>query len=461
MAVIGNEKDVFASGNRIDGNAQILRSATDWGLVAFDERGEISPALAERWIVTDDGLSYIFRLREGKWADGEPIDARSAQRSLEQAIRALDGTSLGLDLSAIEEVRAMAGRVVEIRLTAPVPDFLRLLAQAELALRPKGAAMGPMTIQREGARALLAFKPPMARGLPEDEQWQDQVRPISLTAYSAAQAIAAFDAGEAELIIGGDLGSLPLVDTGMLGSGTMRIEAPPGLFGLLVREDRGLLSDPGVREGLAMAIDRAALLSRYKVGGWVPTTRLVTPGMPGDRGYVRERWDGEELDRLRNEAAQRVASWKRAAGEKRAELHLAMSEAPGFDLLFDDLAAQFATIGITLVRESDPRRAEMVLIDQVARYPSPRWFLNQFNCSIRRGMCMEDVDSLVAQAMQQKDVGQRDLLLAEAEARLTLANLFIPLGPPLRWSRARGSVAAFETNLLALHPLPPMGEIPK
>ena len=70
VAVIGNEDDVFADGLRLSPAAQQVRAATDSGLVAFDDGGEVVPALAERWIVTDDGLSFIFRLRDGTWPDG-------------------------------------------------------------------------------------------------------------------------------------------------------------------------------------------------------------------------------------------------------------------------------------------------------------------------------------------------------------------------------------------------------
>ena len=62
---MGSEASVFAPGVRLSQGAQELRSATAAGLVTLDSKGEIEPALADRWIVTDDGRSYIFRLREG------------------------------------------------------------------------------------------------------------------------------------------------------------------------------------------------------------------------------------------------------------------------------------------------------------------------------------------------------------------------------------------------------------
>ena len=31
-----------------------------------------------------------------------------------------------------------------------------------------------------------------------------------------------------------------------------------------------------------------------------------------------------------------------------------------------------------------------MLVDRVARYAEPRWFLNQFNCSLDNGLCVAE-----------------------------------------------------------------------
>lgn len=44
------------------------------GLVRYDETGQIVPALAEEWSVSEDGLVITFTLREGlTWHDGQPV----------------------------------------------------------------------------------------------------------------------------------------------------------------------------------------------------------------------------------------------------------------------------------------------------------------------------------------------------------------------------------------------------
>ncbi|MWV28780.1 ABC transporter substrate-binding protein [Aurantiacibacter rhizosphaerae] len=465
VALIGSPEDVLTSSLRLNSSAQHVRAATQSGLVTLNPQGETVPALAERWIVTDDGRSFIFRLREGNWPDGTPMSAASARDALLEALAGLEGTSLGLDLEPIEEVRAMAGRVIELRLSKPEPYLLQMLAQPEMALRQPGGETGPMVLEREEDSLALALKPPLERGLPDDEEWQRDVREIRLHIAPARESIALFSSGEAEAVLGGTLGDLVLVETGPLSSGTLRLDTTLGLFGLQVRADDGLLSNTGVREGLAMAIDRQALMAPYNISGWIPTTRPVSPGLPGDPGLIRERWDGEDLDGLRAEAAARIAAWREQfdTGDRSqpATITIAMGSAPGWDMLYRDLARQLSTIGLRLVRAQDASTADLVLVDRVARYPAPRWFLNQFNCSLDRGLCEEDVDALVEQALEETDPALRARTLAQAEAELTLANVYIPFGAPLRWSLVRGTVEAFMPNPYAFHPLPELAQIPR
>ncbi|WP_338242327.1 ABC transporter substrate-binding protein [Aurantiacibacter hainanensis] len=465
MALIGTEDSVLTSSLRLSSPAQHVRSATQWGLVALNAQGETVPALAERWIVTDDGRSFIFRLREGTWPDGSEMTAASARDALVDAMDGLEGTSLERDLAPVEEVRAMAGRVIELRLSTPEPYLLQILAQPELALRQPGGDTGPMTLERTEEGMSLSFKPPLERGLPDYEGWEQDVREIRLHVGSAREAIAMFESGEAEAVIGGTLGDFPLVETGPLSSGTLRLDTTFGLFGLQVHAEEGLLSNTGVREGLSMAIDRPALMARYNISGWVPTTRPVSPGLPGDSGLVRERWIDMPIEERRAEAAARISAWRGQFDEgdlsKPATVDIALGDAPGWDLLYSDLAQQLATIGLRLRRVDDARQADLVLVDRVARYPASRWFLNQFNCRIVRGLCEEDVDLLVRQALEEGDPATRARILAQAETDLSQSNIYIPFGAPLRWSLVRGSIEGFLPNPYAFHPLPDIAEIPR
>jgi oligopeptide transport system substrate-binding protein len=125
---------------------QVTMLTAAQGLVRFDSRGEIVPGLAERWNVSDDGLSYIFRLGSGEWPDGRKIVGRDVVRYLKRQIRRGSSNPLADSLGAVEDVVAMTDRVIEIRLTAPRPNLLQLIAQPELGILRGGAGSGPFAI---------------------------------------------------------------------------------------------------------------------------------------------------------------------------------------------------------------------------------------------------------------------------------------------------------------------------
>ncbi|KPQ23335.1 MAG: ABC-type dipeptide transport system, periplasmic component, partial [Porphyrobacter sp. HL-46] len=411
------------------------------------------------WIITDDGLSYIFRLREGGWPDGDEITASDLRRLLRENIRRLRGTSLGLDLGKVEEIRAMTGRVIEIRLSGPMPDFLRLLAQPELGFVKSGGGSGPMVLSRDedAVLARLSALPPETRGLPVREDWEALARPLEVRALSAQEAVAAFSRGDIDLLLGGSLIDFPLAEAGPLSRGTIQVDPALGLLGLVIRKEKGLLADPARREALSMAIDRAALIQPFGLGGWQASSWIVPPGQFAGVPFPPQRWQDLSKEDRRAVAASRIREWEEKSGED-AKVRVGLPAGPGSDLLFRQLARAWAAIGVGVERVAPGEGAEIELRDNVARYPSPRWYLNQFHCSLRVGLCSPEADALVRQSLEERDLAVREKLLAEAHAELVAREVYIPLGAPVRWSLVRGSISNYRANQWGLHPLFPLSQ---
>lgn len=459
VAFIGTPQDMFAGGVRLESAAQHLRAAQAQGLVRLDAAGNVVPGLAEAWIVTDDGRSYIFRLAEFDLSGGQRLTAQGARDSLLRTRRQLQGTSLGLDLAKIAEIRAMTGRVIEFRLTGPMPDFLQLLAQPELGIEINGAVAGPMRSARQKDVVALNAMPPEQRGLPAQPDWEDALHEVRAYAVSAARATEGFSDGRYDLVLGGTLANLPLASTGPLTRGTLRLDSAIGLFGLDVQRRAGFLASTENREALAMAIDREALVQPFGIGGWIATTRLVAPGLPGDGGSVGERWSDLAVEARQARAAARVARWRSANGTP-PRLAIFLPPGPGSDTLFTALARDLAAIGVSTRRAERATDADLVLRDRVARYGDPRWFLNQFACPVSPRQCAEGVDYLVQLSLSARSQAEAASYLSEAEATLTGLNLFIPLGAPIRWSQVRANLPGFTENPWALHPLFPLSRAP-
>ncbi|WP_395392198.1 ABC transporter substrate-binding protein [Novosphingobium sp. BL-8A] len=495
VAVIGEAGDPFGTGLQRPLAGQLTHAATTEGLVSFDEKGRVIPALADRWIVTDDGLSYIFRLRDGNWLTGDPLTAQSAKRALDSALDALKDTPLELDLAGIDETRAMAGRVIEIRLRRPMPYLLQLIAQPELGLVHKDRGAGPMRLERDQAIARMVPIDPSRLGLPAIENWARRTRRVDLRALGGPAAVNAFNDGKVDIVMGGEIQDFPLTRSVGILRGTIQLDPVVGLFGLQVMNDKGFLADPANREAIAMAIDRDALIAPFGVGGWTATTRLVTPSLDGDLGTIGERWTNQSMDERRGVAAARVRRWEgnpapvaaplassdaqpvrlarkifqrspkapasTSLAERAPQLVLWLPGGEGADTLFDKLSSDMAAIGIRLVRTQDAATADLALVDDIARYPRAAWFLNRLSCRARHGICSTEADARAEEAAVTQSPAERASLLAEAEAELTAANVFIPFGTPIRWSLVRGSVDGFAPNTWGWHPLMPLAWVPK
>ncbi|WP_390550875.1 ABC transporter substrate-binding protein [Qipengyuania sp. MTN3-11] len=462
IAIIGEAEDLNTRGLRLGLAGQHVRAATAQGLVRLDEAGNVVPAIAERWIVTDDGTSYIFRIREFDLPGGGRLTAQGVRDSLRRTLTQLEGTSMGLDFAKLRDVRAMTGRVVEIRLKSPMPELLQLLAQPEMGLAIGEAALGPMTFARQGEALRFAAMPPETRGLPLQPEWEEELRQLRLVAVDARAATEGFAEGRYDVILGGTLIDLPLADAGPLSRGTIRLDSAIGLFGFDVRRAEGFLAEPENREMLALALDRAALIQPFNIAGWNPTTRLMPPDLSGAPEAASERWTELSIDQRRERARAAVANWAQANGE--VVLRIAMPEGPGADILLRGLAEQWGEIGVRLVRITgagvEGGEPDLVLRDRVARFGGALWFLNQFHCGVTRAICSEDVDFLVDLANNTADPAESASYLAEAESALTAFNPFIPIGAPIRWSMVRADVEGFAENPWNLHPLFPLSRAP-
>lgn len=458
VAMIGAPGSLFEQGIRLSPAAQHLRAATFEGLVSLDQAGQVVPAIAERWIITDDGLSYIFRLRDSTWPGGEEITAAEVRQQLRDAITRAEGTSLGLDLAKVRDIRAMTGRVIEVRLSSPMPDLLRLLAQPELGFVKAGSGAGPMAMSRDDETniARLSALPPESRGLPAREDWEELARPIAVRALPVKAAVAAFSRGDVDLVLGGTLTDFPLAEVGPLSRGAVQVDPTLGLLGLTVRRETGFMADPARREALSMAIDRNALIQRFGLSGWRDSSWVVPPDVYSAPPYGNDRWNGASIEERRKVAAARVRAWVGPGRE--AVVQVALPPGPGSDLILRYLAEAWGTIGVTVRRAATGEAADLELRDTLARYSSPRWFLNQFHCGLNAGLCAPQADALVREALSERDAAARERLLIEAHAALVEREVYIPLGAPVRWALVRGTLRNYTPNGWGMHPLFPLSQ---
>jgi peptide/nickel transport system substrate-binding protein len=454
VAVIGTGPLVLGEAEAVPSSeAQaMLRMNTAQGLVSFNSSGQVEPGLAERWNVSDDGLSYVFRLASGEWPDGRNIMARDVARILKRQLRAANGSATRDALGAVLDVEAMTDRVLEITLAAPRPNLLELLAQPEWALIREGVGTGPFKVRApETAQERPAGDSVrLTRRLPDVDGERGERENFILTALPAPQAIAAFKAGKLDLVSGGTIADLPLATRAQLPRNTLRFDPAQGLFGLQPVRAGGAVATREARLLLSEAIDREALIAALGVPGLAPRVTLLQAGLDGVPEPAQPPWLGQPLPE-RRAALQRRAG-QLFAGAGRPRLRLFLPEGPGGDLLFGRLSADWGAIGVGVERAKSRAAADLAWLDVVAPSQSPAWYLRHFRCAVA-AVCLAQADPLLDTARTVLDPVQRGALLADASRMMDDAVLFIAIAAPVRWSLVGDRAAGYQDNRFARHPL--------
>lgn len=435
-------------------NAALL-DATSQGLVSYDGEGQIEPGLAERWTVTADGRSYIFRIREAKWADGRKVMAEEVASILRSYLGPRSRHVLKDAFPEVETIKAMTDSVIEIRLTVPQPAILELLAQPSMAIVGKGRGWGPMRAHRAGRDMLLT---PVPDPLAEDQEAaeaaaRDPTAAIELVSVTAPRALARFKNGYADGVLGGRFSTLPYFVASKIGRSRLVVDPVPGLFGLSVVRAEGFLATDTNREALSRAIRRERLIAAFGLTEWQPqiTLRPALYTRDGGPAPLLPAWiDYDEASR-QAQARRAVDAW-RAAGREIEPLRIAVPDSPGGRILFAYVAADFAAVGVPSRRVGMASEADLRLIDEVAPNDDALWPLRRLSCRADT-LCNREAQALIELATVAADASQRTQRLVDAEVVLARYAPFLPLATPLRWSVASQRLTGLRANGRAQHPL--------
>ena len=114
-------------------------------LVWYNKPGsdkQLSPGLATEWKVSDDGLTWSFKIREGvKFHDGEPLTAEAAKMSLERTKTEKKGP--WYIWADVESFAATDEHTLVIKTKSPQPiDLIAAAQYGAYIYSPKAAEMG-------------------------------------------------------------------------------------------------------------------------------------------------------------------------------------------------------------------------------------------------------------------------------------------------------------------------------
>ena len=443
--VIGDASGL-ADRHALDRPANVLAGALAQGLVRFDAAGQIEPGLAERWTVIDNGTTYIFRLRPARWADGHLVRSTEVAAALRHQLARGSRNALAPFLSAVAEVAEMTPEVVEVRLSRPRPDLLKLFAQPELAIvgprRSGGSGPFRASVDKQEMRLRPAIDPKAAdedapRSRPEDD--------LELSGKSAAPAIARFVARRSDLVLGGALGDWPLLAASRVAAASVRVDPAAGLMGLAIVSRAGFLADADNRDALASVFDRDAIARG--LGGVATAETVVPEALDSAAPPTLPDWTVESLAQRRPLARDRVRAWQ-ATSPGPVTVRVALPAGPGATQLWGHIAAALIEAGMAPTRVAFDAPAELRLVDAVAPYDSARWYL-----ATACQPCSPSAQAALDGAREAPTPALRAQALAAADRAIAADVPFVPLTRPLRWSLVSPRLGAWQANARAWHPL--------
>ncbi len=482
--VIG-EFDPAASRTVIGGPRDVLVNATQVGLVDFDAEGRVVPGLATSWRVSDDGLSYIFRLRDAQWEDERTITAGDVVAVMRRIVAPGSHHPLKPILRRIENApEVMAGRkppralgvfdplpnIVEIRLSSPQPQLLQMLAHSSMAILRRGAfppAVGAFRVVDGDSRPIRLSANPAYY-----DRSAVAVSAVELTPTpEAVEAVGRFRRGAADVVTGGTIAGLIEARTVPVPQ-ALRIETSYGVYGYLANARKAPVKDVRVRRALSIALDRDALVGDlFDLPLVTPVTGLVPPNLPSYGTPPAPPWTALPLDGRRAEALALLAEAGYGA-DKPLEIEISLPAAREHAAIAAAVARDWAAIGVKTraVTRSAAAHAkalasgnyELALVERLSPVDSGYFFLAPFTCATKTGgYCNKEADRLLDATRTMADLGARRSTLQTAEALIAADQPAIMLFVPVRWSLVHPRVSGWSDNISGAHPLSRLDVLPQ
>jgi ABC-type oligopeptide transport system substrate-binding subunit len=470
--------------------ADVLRDIGE-GLVGYSSTGELIPAAAEKWEISDDGRQYDLWLRpEARWSNGETV---TAEQFVDSFRRLVDPATAAFYVQSMADIENAADIIagskppeslgaeapeefhLRIRLANPAPYFLSLLTHPSTfpvhpgSIEQHGDAFAKAgNLLSNGAYKLDAWEPGSVIRLSRNENyWNNAGTAIDKVLHYVTPEpqveLNRYRAGELDIT-----STVPPEAFAAIGKerpDELRVAPYLGVYyyGLnLTREP--FKDNPKLRQALSMAIDREDLTEKITRRGEAPAYSWVPPGVANYEA-IRAPYADMSIDE--RHAAARLLYKESGYGEDNpleVEIRYNTSEThQRIALAVQSMWRQTLGFEATLINEefqvllSNMRAKQTTQVFRSAwngDYNDAQTFLQVFlsgNPSNMTGYASEDFDSLMRRAAQQTDPEWRQAFLEEAERLLLADSPVIPLYFYVSKHLVRLRVHGWGDNMLDYH----------
>ena len=248
-------------------------------LVNSDATGTLSPGLADRWSVSDDGRVWRFHIRPGvRFHDGSPLTAEAAARALTWSLKK-EGILAKAPVTAI----TAEGEEVAITLASPFAALPAFLAEYRTGILASSAYAADGTVTAligTGAFRVTRLEPPLTlEAVRFDGYWGTPAKLDAIhyagVSRSETRALMA-ESGDAGLVVSLDPASVTRLAS--VGTVTVHSVSLPRVLLLKLNAGSPFFDTVAERRALSLAIDRAGLAQavlRYPAAA----TQMFPPAM--------------------------------------------------------------------------------------------------------------------------------------------------------------------------------------
>ena len=247
------------------------------GLLMPNTKGELIPAIAEEYSVSEDGLYYTFKIREGiKFHNGNPLDVKDVEFSLKR-MSGKDGFPPSSALfQEIDDIKVLDGNRVQIKLKEADSAFIYSLTEGivpdenadQLDKNPIGT--GPFRIaqyDREQQLVLDRF----------DDYWGEKAKVDRVTIFVVPNNETAF-----LKLLSGEINMLSRVDSKRVNElkNFNNVSAPQNTVQILaLNNDVKPFDDERVRKAINLAINKDEIIAGVMGGDGIKLETNMSPVM--------------------------------------------------------------------------------------------------------------------------------------------------------------------------------------
>lgn len=258
----------------------IVQSNIYEGLTAIDKDLAVVPGLAESWEISEDGLTYTFKLRAGvKFHDGSDMDAEDVAASIRRVQSEAVASPLASRVTPITGIEVVDPTTVKFTLDAPFAPILTSLSgiaivPAEVETNVEGLQQTPIGT---GPFKFAEWQPNGFIGLTKNEDYYldglpklDGVK-FNFVPESATRQVGV-TSGEYDLLPGID----PATALQLQGQPNVTVQETRDIAYTLLgmNASREPFTDPKVRTAINMLLNRQEIIDAALFGSGVPAGPL-------------------------------------------------------------------------------------------------------------------------------------------------------------------------------------------